>query len=102
MGLLEAFFVGRALAETVNERLGGALADALAEFGRRDAELRQAARCGGRSRLQLSRRAVKEGWEGGWNSTAVLTAQSNDNCQATAEHAHYRSPMHPPPPLCVC
>lgn len=39
--VLEAFFVGRALAEVLNERLGAAAADALAEFGKLDAELRR-------------------------------------------------------------
>lgn len=42
--ILEGFFIGRALAETVNERLGAALGDALAEFGKWDAETRQAIR----------------------------------------------------------
>lgn len=45
--MLEAFFIGRALAETVNERLGAALGDALAEFGKWDAETRQAIRWAG-------------------------------------------------------
>ncbi|KAL4458677.1 hypothetical protein ABPG75_013542 [Micractinium tetrahymenae] len=43
-GMLEAFFIGRALAEVVNERLGAALGDALADFGKWDAETRQAMR----------------------------------------------------------
>jgi hypothetical protein len=43
--MLEAFFIGRALAETVNERAGAALGDALANFGTFDAEFRQAIRC---------------------------------------------------------
>lgn len=42
--MLEAFFIGRALAEVVNERLGAALGDALAEFGKWDAETRQSIR----------------------------------------------------------
>lgn len=42
--MLEAFFVGRALAEVLNERAGAALGDALAEFGRFDAETRQTIR----------------------------------------------------------
>ena len=48
--MLEAFFVGRALAEVVNERLGAAVGDALAEAGKLDAELRRALRCGGGGR----------------------------------------------------
>ena len=42
--VLDAFFLGRALAEVLNERLGAALGDALATFGKADAELRQALR----------------------------------------------------------
>ncbi len=43
--MLEAFFIGRALAETLNERLGSAVGDALADFGKFDAETRQRIRC---------------------------------------------------------
>ena len=39
--MLEAFFIGRALAETVNERLGSAVGDVLAEVGKLDAEIRR-------------------------------------------------------------
>lgn len=42
--MLEAFFIGRALAETLNERAGSALGDALANFGTLDAEFRQGLR----------------------------------------------------------
>ncbi|KAH7619054.1 hypothetical protein Ndes2526B_g06004 [Nannochloris sp. 'desiccata'] len=41
LGMLEAFFIGRALAETVNERLGSVVGDAVAEIGRIEAELRR-------------------------------------------------------------
>ncbi|AFY50513.1 hypothetical protein Nos7524_4774 [Nostoc sp. PCC 7524] len=39
--LLQAFFVGRALAEVVNERLEVALTDALSDLGKFDAEARE-------------------------------------------------------------
>jgi hypothetical protein len=39
--MLEAFFIGRALAETVNERLGSVVGDVVSEFGKLDAELRR-------------------------------------------------------------
>lgn len=42
--MLEAFFIGRALAETVNERLGNLAGDALAEFGKLEAEFRRTLR----------------------------------------------------------
>ncbi|MBW4563428.1 MAG: hypothetical protein KME32_20235 [Mojavia pulchra JT2-VF2] len=39
--LLQAFFVGRAVAEVVNDRLEVALTDALSELGKFDAEARE-------------------------------------------------------------
>lgn len=39
--LLEAFFIGRALAETINERLGTLAADTFAEISKLEAEIRQ-------------------------------------------------------------
>ncbi|MBD2414613.1 MAG: hypothetical protein KME52_10190 [Desmonostoc geniculatum HA4340-LM1] len=39
--LVQAFFVGRAVAEVVNERLEVALTDALSELGKFDAETRE-------------------------------------------------------------
>jgi hypothetical protein len=40
--VLEAFFLGRAFAETINDRLGAALGDLLSEIAKADAERRQA------------------------------------------------------------
>ena len=40
--VLEAFFLGRAFAETINDRLGAALGDFLSEIAKADAERRQA------------------------------------------------------------
>ena len=42
--ILEAFYYGRAFAEATNERLGAVLDDVLSEFGKKDAERRQALR----------------------------------------------------------
>ncbi|MGB3650834.1 MAG: DUF6825 family protein [Rivularia sp. (in: cyanobacteria)] len=39
--LVQAFFVGRAVAEVVNERMEGAFTDALSELGKLDAELKE-------------------------------------------------------------
>ena len=44
--ILEAFYYGRAFAETLNERLGAALDDLLSELGKQDAERRESLRCG--------------------------------------------------------
>ena len=43
--LLDAFFYGKAFAETLNEKLGTALDDLLANAGKQDAERREALRC---------------------------------------------------------
>ncbi|KAK9822337.1 hypothetical protein WJX74_009716 [Apatococcus lobatus] len=40
--ILDAFFLGRAFAETLNERLGAFLGDLLSEFGKQDAERQRA------------------------------------------------------------
>lgn len=42
--LLDAFFYGKAFAETLNEKVGTALDDALATIGKQDAERREAFR----------------------------------------------------------
>ena len=41
MEILGSFFVGKAFAEVLNERLGNAAADALAEFGKMEADIRK-------------------------------------------------------------
>ena len=41
---MDAFFFGKAFAEVLNERLGEAADDLLVEFGKRNAERRQAFR----------------------------------------------------------
>ncbi len=43
-GVLDAFFLGKAIAETVNERLGAALGDALSEITKVNAEAQAAFR----------------------------------------------------------
>jgi hypothetical protein len=47
MEILGSFFVGKAFAEVLNERLGNAAADALAEFGKMEAEIRKEIRYDG-------------------------------------------------------
>jgi hypothetical protein len=49
LGMLEAFFIGRALAETVNERLGSVVGDVVAEVGKLEAELRRSIQYVGKS-----------------------------------------------------
>ncbi len=56
--LLDAFYYGKAFAETLNEKLGTALDDVLANIGKQDAERREALRCC--SRLMQSMQHVPE------------------------------------------
>jgi polyhydroxyalkanoate synthesis regulator phasin len=57
--LLQAFFVGRAVAEVVNERLEVALTDALSELGKFDAEAREQMRQFTEEVLERANRAAE-------------------------------------------
>ncbi|MDZ8081779.1 MAG: DUF6825 family protein [Nostoc sp. SerVER01] len=57
--LLQAFFVGRAVAEVVNERLEVALTDALSELGKFDAETRDQLRQFTEEVLERANRAAE-------------------------------------------
>ncbi len=57
--LLQAFFVGRAVAEVVNERLEVALTDALSELGKFDAEARDQLRQFTEEVLERANRAAE-------------------------------------------
>ncbi|MBD2680754.1 MULTISPECIES: DUF6825 family protein [Nostoc] len=57
--LVQAFFVGRAVAEVVNERLEVALTDALSEVGKFDAEAREQLRQFTEEVLERANRAAE-------------------------------------------
>ncbi|MDZ8183289.1 MAG: hypothetical protein RMX96_00285 [Nostoc sp. ChiSLP02] len=57
--LVQAFFVGRAVAEVVNERLEVALTDALSELGKFDAEAREQLRQFTQEVLERANRAAE-------------------------------------------
>jgi polyhydroxyalkanoate synthesis regulator phasin len=57
--LVQAFFVGRAVAEVVNERLEVALTDALSELGKFDAEAREQLRQFTEEVLERANRAAE-------------------------------------------
>ncbi|WP_341527878.1 DUF6825 family protein [Nostoc sp. UHCC 0302] len=57
--LVQAFFVGRAVAEVINERLEVALTDALSELGKFDAEAREELRQFTEEVLERANRAAE-------------------------------------------
>ncbi|MEH2179840.1 DUF6825 family protein [Nostoc sp.] len=57
--IVQAFFVGRAVAEVVNERLEVALTDALSELGKFDAEAREQLRQFTEEVLERANRAAE-------------------------------------------
>ncbi|BAY34096.1 hypothetical protein H6G64_16550 [Calothrix sp. FACHB-156] len=74
--LLQAFFVGRAVAEVVNERLEVALTDALSEIGKFDAEAREQLRQFTDEVLERANRAAEAAGTG--QSTTVRGPSGSD------------------------
>ena len=74
--LVQAFFVGRAVAEVLNEQLENALTDALSELGRFDAEAREQLR---QFTEQVTERAEREAEMArvGRTSTAIVPQQDS-------------------------
>ncbi|MEA5593868.1 DUF6825 family protein [Rivularia sp. UHCC 0363] len=57
--LVQAFFVGRAAAEVLNERVEGAFTDALSELGKLDAELKEHMRSFSSEVMQRAERSAE-------------------------------------------
>ncbi|MBE9216181.1 hypothetical protein IQ247_26570 [Plectonema cf. radiosum LEGE 06105] len=57
--LVQAFFVGRAAAEVLNERFEGAFTDALSELGKLDAELKEHMRSFSSEVMQRAERSAE-------------------------------------------
>eukprot|EP00890_Picochlorum_soloecismus_P001097 jgi/Picsp_1/1989/NSC_05455-R1_probable protein phosphatase len=75
MEILGSFFVGKAFAEVLNERLGNAAADALAEFGKMEAEIRKEISDFQQEVMARSRRDMAEAT--GASEDALLTPGSD-------------------------
>ncbi|OUL36216.1 hypothetical protein BV372_08395 [Nostoc sp. T09] len=75
--ILQAFFVGRAVAEVVNERLEVALTDALSELGKFDAEAREQLRQFTDEVLERANRAA-EAANVGQSTTTVRGPSGSD------------------------
>ncbi|AUT00392.1 hypothetical protein CLI64_08325 [Nostoc sp. CENA543] len=83
--LVQAFFVGRALAEVVNERLEVAFTDALSEIGKFDAEAREQLRQFTEEVIERANRAAAAAETG--QTTTGTTSSSADgvDLQATID-----------------
>ncbi|GAQ77962.1 hypothetical protein KFL_000060270 [Klebsormidium nitens] len=82
--VLDAFFLGRALAETINERLGTALGELISEVSRVQAEQREFIRefqeeVQNRAEAELSRAAKSVVWEPPTRSSTSSTSETSGN-----------------------
>ncbi|MEM7581043.1 MAG: DUF6825 family protein [Mastigocoleus sp.] len=83
--LLQAFFVGRALAEVTGEHLERSLTDALSELGKLDAEMREQLK---QFTEEVIERANQQTASAGANSASAQTGNSasgTDDVQATID-----------------
>ncbi len=82
--LIHAFFVGRAVAEVVNEQLENALTDALSELGKFDAEQRERLR---QFTTEVMERANRESENnfGGTTTTVSSPSSRSSDVQATID-----------------
>lgn len=80
--LVQAFFVGRAVAEVLNERLEVALTDALSEIGKFDAEAREQLRQFTDEVLERANRAAEAASAGQTTTSGVGTASGSVDLQA--------------------
>lgn len=80
--LVQAFFVGRAVAEVLNERLEVALTDALSELGKFDAEAREQLRQFTDEVLERANRAAEAANAGQTTTSGVSTASGSVDLQA--------------------
>ncbi len=85
--LIHAFFVGRAVAEVVNEQLENALTDALSELGKFDAEQRERLRQFTTEVMERANREAANSYSG--SSTTTVSApgsqSSANDVQATID-----------------
>ncbi|MEH1833154.1 MAG: DUF6825 family protein [Nostoc sp.] len=80
--LVQAFFVGRAVAEVVNERLEVALTDALSDLGKFDAEAREQLRQFTEEVLERANRAAEAANAGQPNTGSGQPSSDSGDVQA--------------------
>jgi len=82
--LINAFFVGRAVAEIVNEQLENALTDALSELGKFDAEQRERLRHFTQEVIERANREA-EAYSGSSGTTTTSPSSPSSDVQATID-----------------
>ncbi|KJH73201.1 DUF6825 family protein [Aliterella atlantica] len=82
--LIHAFFMGRAVAEIVNEQLENALTDALSELGKFDAEQRERLRHFTQEVIDRANHAA-ETYSGSSSPTATSPSSPPSDVQATID-----------------
>jgi hypothetical protein len=80
--VIHAFFLGRALAETVSEKLEGTLTNTLSELGRFDAQQRENLR---QFVEEVQIRAEREMSQGNYSSKVGSNAQESSSLQETID-----------------
>ncbi|WP_414542752.1 DUF6825 family protein [Nostoc sp. CCY0012] len=83
--LLQAFFVGRAVAEVINERVEIALTDALSDLGKFDAEAREQMRQFTEEVLERANRAAEAANAGQSTPGAGYSSPDSVDIQATID-----------------
>jgi len=76
--LVQAFFVGRAAAEVLNERFEGAFTDALSELGKLDAELKEHMRSFSSEVMQRAERSAEAAGASGTYTTSAPGQSSSE------------------------
>ncbi len=83
--LIHAFFVGRAVAEVVNEQLENALTDALSELGKFDAEQRERLRQFTTEVMERANREAANSYSGSSTTTVSSPGSAPSDVQATID-----------------
>ncbi len=80
--LVQAFFVGRAVAEVLNERLESTLTDVLSELGKFDAEAREQLRSFTEDVMLRANRAAETSGSGSYTNDVSQSGADSEDTQA--------------------
>jgi hypothetical protein len=83
--LVQAFFVGRAVAEILNERVEVAITDALSELGKFDAEAREHLRSFTEEVVERANQAAEAAGAGTYTTGSTQTGSTSVDVQATID-----------------
>lgn len=83
--VVHAFFVGRAVAQAINEQMEDALTNALSELGRFDAEQRERLRQFTEQVMEKAQREAEAAMEGRTSTATVPFGSQSGDLQATID-----------------